>query len=217
MEHFSLYSLVLVLSITANIYAFHRLVLLPYFAEIFYSSEKYFAELIISRRDRGLELLLNEVVKKAEEKRFKFERPKVRVLKRGLGLLVVDGTPAVACASWSLNRILFDRKWFRVDGYSVRRALMAHELGHIVADQTLRIGHPFLEKFKYLSDELFADAFTAFLYSKEDVLSYREPRYSDNFDNFNKEEFMKLDLSIDEARPEEIKINEICSPIANTA
>jgi len=194
-SYLSFSSLALVLSILVNIYAFHRLVLLPYFAEVFYSNGSDLEELIVSRRDKRLEYLLDEVIKKAEEKGFKIKRPRVRILKRGLGLLVVSEIPARACASGYFNRILFDGKWFRVNSNDVRRSIMAHELGHIVDHQTNRIGHPLFEKIRHVDQELFADAFAAFLYSKQDVIEIREPWYLAA--HFNKEKFMKLDLNIE--------------------
>ena len=191
--YLSPYTLVLVLSILANIYVFYRLILLPYFAEVFFSTGSDLIELVVTRRDKKLEMLLDEVMESAEESGFTIKRPKVRILKRGLGMLAIGDVPARACAQGRRNRILFDRKWFPFNDYVTRRAIMAHELGHIVDYQTNRMGHPLFDKIKYVRSELFADAFAAFLYSKEDVISFREPWY---YAAFNKEEFLALDIDL---------------------
>ncbi len=225
MENFHLvYSLALVLSILINVHSFYRLVCLPYLAKSWpinfrfdsiYNLVNEIIELLITRPDYRLEIILTEVMNKSNEKGFTIKRPNIRVLKKGLGLLSPNGFPSLACASGHLNRILFDEKWLKFDKCFDLRIAMAHELGHVVDYQTKRFGHPLFEKICYVNKEMFADAFTAFLYSKEDVLLFREPEYIK--ESFNKEEFLNLDLNI-ESKPIEIKFEDVTTPqITNTA
>ena len=193
--------LVFCISILANIYFLYRLILLPCLAEICFDDKASdftinILEKIISRHDRELELILDEVMERAELKGFKLVRPEVRVLKKWLRLLRTDKILARAMAIGLWNRILFDGKCFNSYTKKDLVILMAHEVGHIIDNQTQRRGHPLFDKIRDLNNEYFANSFAAFLYSKKEVIdTIGDPPQRQPY-KFDSEFFNGLDLYV---------------------
>lgn len=145
-----------------------------------------------------LEKVLSEVVELARKKGFKFETPSVSAHNsRKYGLLGASySMPARAMANKG-ESIAYDLDYFSIDndlGYV--RAVMAHELGHIIDKQTERKGHPLFDKIKHLDGEGFADAFAVYICSKEEIIEgLKKPSYRERYKGLSAADIEALDLN----------------------
>lgn len=129
-------------------------------------------------KNEKLDRLLDEVCRIAAQKGLKFKRPEIRMVCEGIGEIrtrraigqIVGRVVGKALGGELI--MIFARC---LDEFSDMElaVTVAHELGHIIDEQTQRIGHPFFESIKHLDidRETFADAMAAYLYSKMVVIT----------------------------------------------
>ena len=146
-----------------------------------------------------MEAILGELIGIAIRKGFNIKVPCVEVHNsRQFGLLGSSyNRPARAEARGGI-KIVYDLDFFLVDydlGYA--RAVMAHELGHIIDQQGYfqRVGHPLFDSIRHLNNESFADAFASYLCSKEEVIEgLKKPYYRSKLGGLTPDEILALDF-----------------------
>ena len=155
MSSWSVVLVVLVLSFIVNIYLIYRCAVLPLLLRIFSDVLNDIVVMavlvnILTKHNKRTDRIFDEVLLRAEEKGFKIvNKPDIRVLKRGLGLVNIRGSSATAFAISGLNIIVIDSKWLEYFDDKFLRSIMAHELGHLMDWSTEREGHPLFDKIRH--------------------------------------------------------------------
>jgi hypothetical protein len=99
------------------------------------------------------------VLSRARERGYIFRAPELRQTTAAYAFQVGFNDPLVLYAEAfpGSNRILVNASTTAAMSEAELRVLLAHELGHIIDDQTERVGHPVLERFAHLPRQPFAD------------------------------------------------------------
>jgi Zn-dependent peptidase ImmA (M78 family) len=152
---------------------------------------------LFTKRDSELDDLFDEVFSVAMDKGFQVEKLEIRCVVHRIAYLTRTKTEknvTIALAFPEQNIIMvFDEptKHRRKDKLLLL-VMLAHELGHIVDGITERKGHPLFENIRDETNEMFADAFAAYLFSKFAVVKMRDTFQSDQF---RATRFAQLDLN----------------------
>jgi hypothetical protein len=134
----------------------------------------YFTWLFCERHQR-LDCLMVEIYQRAEKKKLKFEKPKIRIIKKKLGKITSYADKQVG-AKTSLDGkfIIIAPEYVASLDDSELQILLAHKFGHALkAQMGQNTDHLF---FKYLTSkalnpEDFGNAIAAYLFSSEAVIS----------------------------------------------
>jgi hypothetical protein len=153
-----------------------------------------------SHSDKRLEKLLTEVCNIAYNKGFKFQKPKIRMISKGISFIRVDRNKNMIVSRMagfifkqSETIYIFSRYLNQLSDMELA-VLIAHEFGHYIDDQTKRQGHPLFESIRHLDldGETFADAIAAYLYGKLVFISASD---RNNFP-YNKSIILRLRLNV---------------------
>lgn len=114
------------------------------------------------------------VLKRARERGLVFRAPELRQTTQAYAFQVGLNDPLVLYgeAFPGSNRILINATTTATMSEVELRVLLAHELGHIIDDQTERVGHPMLERFAYLPRQPFADRIASELVGYPEALAF---------------------------------------------
>ncbi len=164
-------------------------------AQMYFSGdydEDYFSRHLLdifTDKDEALTGYLAKIVGSAHKKCLKFKTPEISRTKPYLPDIewmhkFSDGSerpvPMVAVATDRPGyQIIVHQRAFNhnLDEYQAKIVLagiIAHELSHIIDEDSKRIGHPIFDKIRHLGKELFADALGAYLVGPYPILRMRE-------------------------------------------
>jgi len=121
-----------------------------------------------SRLDRLLDININLAMSKG----LVFKRPSIWLV-NGDSLLnyVYERSRTLGQALSGDNCILIYPLAFCSLDDATLEIVIAHELGHIIDEQTKRQGHPIFDNLRHLDKEMFAHAIAAYIHSKISVIT----------------------------------------------
>lgn len=147
--------------------------LYPKYGQVWFGDYFDFLLPVFAKKDLGLELILDVICSSAAQKGFVFTKPKIRVIRKGIGQRlrywhdneIVTKKDVCGLASEGRLILIF---WNVAHEFTEMElaVIVAHEFGHILDYQTKRKGHPLFDNIRYVDQELFAHAIASYLYSK---------------------------------------------------